>query len=140
MSIQVHITVADRDTNEPIAAALVLRVEESGPDSVGYLGLTSNNGLLMFTESIGRRYLEVKVLAAGYVLYMTMPMKLHPHKHVLRVSVLMIPSMSMDVGLGGSEIILRLGAIVSVSAPAGEWGASDVRVKSVSTVNQTVGD
>ena len=119
LSIQVHVTITNRDTNEAIPAALVLRVED-GPDSVNYLGLTSKHGQLMFTESIGRQYLEIKVLAAGYVPYMTMPMKLHPHKRVLRVGVVMIPSMNMDVGLGGSEIILRLGAIASVSAPAGE--------------------
>ncbi len=84
------------------------------------LGLTNSMGRFMYTESVGRVTFELKVVAAGYMPYMTLPIRLQPHRHVIELRVTMIPSINMDVGLGGADIAVRLGPMVSVSAPAGE--------------------
>lgn len=120
VSVQVHVTVVNRDTDEPISAAMVLR-NDGGEDSFNLLGVTNHHGRYMYTERVGRVYLELKVVAADYMPQMTLPMRLQPHRHVIELRIVMIPTMNMNVGLGGSDIVVRLGTMATVSAPAGEW-------------------
>ncbi len=120
VSVQVHITVVNRDTDEPISAAVVMR-NDGGEDSYNILGVTNQNGRYMYTEKVGRVYLELKIIAKGYMSQTTLPMRLQPYRHVIELRVVMIPKMIIDVGLGGSNIVVRLGTLATVSAPAGEW-------------------
>jgi len=100
---------------DPIPAAVVLK-RMAGADDHAYTGLTNENGLFMFTQAVGDVSIELKVLAAGFNPYMSMPMRLRPGRMSLRLSIVLIPSMSMEVGLGGSPITVRFGSTASITA------------------------
>ncbi len=118
LTIQVHVTVVSTNGNEPIAAAMVMRNDEAD-DSYNMLGLTNSLGRFIYREQLSRLTFELKVVAAGYMPYMSLPIRLHPHRQVIELQIMLIPSMTMNVGLGGANITVRLGPMASVSAPAG---------------------
>ena len=117
LNVYIHLTIVNRETDAPIPAALVLRNE--GSETLTLLGITNNNGHYKFNEPVATYSLALKIVASGFIPQLVSPMRLFPDKKVIRMKIVMIPHMSVQLGLGGSALTLRLGSMAAVTAPAG---------------------
>ena len=118
LNIQIQLTIVNRETDEPVPAALVLRNE--GSDTLTLLGITNNNGHYRFNEPVATYRLALKIVASGFMPQLTSPIRLFPHTKVITLTIVMIPHMTVQLGLGGSALTLRLGSMAAVTAPAGK--------------------
>jgi hypothetical protein len=114
VEIVVSFKVMSTGSETPIVAARVLRMN-SAVDFT-FLGVTENFGRFKYREVVSAGPVVYRILATGYLPHTTAAVDLLPsHPQVMR-EIVLVPSMNMQVGLGGAPLILRLGAMLSVSA------------------------
>ena len=106
--------VAVGTENTPIPAAQVLRMEG---DVLTPMGITNNQGKLVFVESVAERTAVYQVRATGYLSQATPVFNLLPSSPRISWEVMLMSSMNVEVGLGGAALSLRLGSMLSVSIP-----------------------
>lgn len=114
LEVTVTLVVVAVGTSKPITAARVFRMDST--DGLTLLGITNNFGVFRYRELAGVRTVVFQVQAAGYVTQSMATLHLLPSTPTVRREVVLMPSLSIEVGLGGSPLVLRLGSILSVSA------------------------
>lgn len=123
ITVTVSMKVLNRDTLEEVRAAQVYRVDDG--DELRPIGITDNSGRLIFIETAATRSVTLTILAADFIQYRSLPILLDPSRRMVSLEVKLIPIMSIQAGLGGSAITLRLGPTAVISAPAGAFRMSD---------------
>lgn len=122
IEVTITLTVEAMRTNEPIPAAQIFRV--NGPASnndLTFIGITDNSGRFRHRESVVERSVVFRVQAPGYLAQLTPPFNLQPSQMQLSHGLVLMPSMHIQAGMGDSPFNLRLGNMISLSAPAGAF-------------------
>ena len=115
--VTVQITVVSVRDNTPIPAAQILRMGVRSNESQ-LLGITLNNGQLVFQEPLGTRSITIQIQAPNF-LERTQTILLQPGRMVISITVALNPLLVLQFGLGGA-VTLRLGQ-AAVSIPAGAF-------------------
>ena len=109
------LTVVAMGNRNPIIAARVFRMDTNA--ELTFLGITNNVGVFRYREAANIGPLVLQVQAAGYIMQSTSPaLPIDPSIPSVHREVMLMPSMDMEVGLGGAPLILRLGTMLSISA------------------------
>lgn len=102
-------------TNNPIVAARIYRMDTN--TELTFLGITNNEGHFRYRESANAGSLVLQIQAAGYLTQSTSPaLSIVPSIPTVRREIILMPSINIEVGLGGAPLILRLGTMLSISA------------------------
>lgn len=123
--IIIDITVVAMRTLDPIPAARVYLVNGTSANDLFFIGITNNFGQFRFRESVSARTVVLMVQAAGYLVRTSNPFNLQPSISRVSQQVVLMPSMEVAVGVGGSTLNVRLGSMLAVTAPPNSFMTAD---------------
>lgn len=116
LEVTIAITVVTVSSRTPIPAARVFSMEPNR--DLTLLGISNNFGTFRYRFLVGVGSMVLQVQAMGYI-SQTLPAEtLLPSSPLVVREVVLMPGMDMEVGLGGAPLVVRLGTMLSVSAPA----------------------
>ena len=123
IEVTVNLIIEEMGTHARISAAQVYIMNPSG--GLTSVGITNNNGLFSYSESVGERTVVFTVQAVGFISQSTGPILLFPNNPRIQRVIVLMPNMDQEVGMGSSDITLQLNTMLSVSAPADVFRTAD---------------
>lgn len=126
LEVTIVLTVVAAGSKVPIPAARVFRMETNSDMTM--LGISNNFGVFRFREVVGVGSVMLQVQASGYLAQTVPSLELVPTSLMVQREVVLLPGLNIEVGLGGAPLVLRLGSMLSVSAPPRSFRTQDGEV------------